>query len=221
MNKKTNGINGMADMSFFVARALLKFKTVKLRPEDPFTWVSGWKSPIYCDNRKIFSHVELRKLVIDQLIEIAKTNFTEFDTVVGVATGAISPGAIIAYELEKPFCYVRSEKKDHGLENLIEGVLEPGQKVLIIEDLISTGGSSLKAVEAVRKAGAEVIGMVAIFSYEFPIAKKAFENTGVVLKTLSNYSSLLDAAIKDSYIKQDDLDVLKKWRLAPDIWKKQ
>lgn len=220
MNKKTNGINGMADMRFFVARALLKFKTVKLRPEDPFTWASGWKSPIYCDNRKIFSHVELRKLVIDQLIEITKTNFTEFDTVVGVATGAISPGAIIAYELGKPFCYVRSEKKDHGLENLIEGVLEPGQKVLIIEDLISTGGSSLKAVEAVRKIGAEVIGMVAIFSYEFPIAKKAFENAGIALTTLSNYSSLLNAAIKDNYIKQDDLDVLKKWRLAPDTWKK-
>lgn len=218
MNKKTNGVNGMADMSFFVARALLKFKTVKLNPENPFTWASGWKSPIYCDNRKIFSHVELRKLVIDQLLEIIKTNFTTFDTVVGVATGAISPGAIVAHEIEKPFCYVRSEKKDHGLENLIEGVLEANQKVLIIEDLISTGGSSLKAVEAVRKAGAEVIGMVAIFNYEFPIAKNAFESAGVPLITLSNYSSLLHAAIKDSYIKQTDLDVLKEWRLSPDTW---
>lgn len=203
-----------------VAMQLLRCEAVKLNPDSPFTWASGWKSPIYCDNRKTLSYPALRSLIKEYLVDIIIKNFNTCDVIAGVATGAIAQGVLVAEMLEKPFCYIRSAPKGHGLENLIEGNLEAGQKVVIIEDLISTGGSSIKAVKAARDAGAEVIGMVAIFSYEFPIAIENFKESSVPLITLSNYDVLIEEAIEYNYVKQEQLEVLKKWRLSPDTWGK-
>ena len=183
----------------FAAR-LLDVKAVKVQPAEPFTWASGWKSPFYCDNRKTLSYPELRTFVKDNLVELVKANFGEATAVAGVATGAIAQGALVADKLGLPFCYVRSKAKDHGMGNLIEGTLPEGSKVVVVEDLISTGGSSLKAVEALRAAGFEVVGMVAAYTYGFPIAEQAFQNAGVRLVTLTNYEAVVEVAIASGYI---------------------
>lgn len=202
------------------ASKLLKVKAIKLQPENPFTWASGWKSPFYCDNRKTLSFPELRNFVKLELVHAVLENFPEVDAVAGVATGAIAQGALVADELNLPFVYVRSKPKDHGMENLIEGELRPEMKVVVIEDLISTGGSSLKAVEAIRKAGNEVVGMVASYTYGFPVAKKAFEDAGVKLITLTDYEHVVAEAAATGYISESDVEVLNEWRKDPANWRK-
>ncbi|MBO6005761.1 MAG: orotate phosphoribosyltransferase [Paludibacteraceae bacterium] len=203
-----------------VAESLLNIKAIKLQPSDPFTWASGWKSPIYCDNRKTLSFPEIRTLVRDEFVKTVKAKYPQAEVVAGVATGAIAQGALVAQELGLPFIYVRSSPKDHGLGNLIEGDLKAGQKVVVIEDLISTGGSSLKAVEAVRAAGAEVLGMVAIFTYGFPVSENAFKEHNVELTTLSNYNAMIEAAVATGYVKEEQVETLKEWRKSPDTWGK-
>lgn len=202
-----------------VAEKLLSIKAVKLQPQNPFTWASGWKSPIYCDNRKTLAYPDVRTVIKTGLVSMIQRRFGKIDAIAGVATGAIAQGAMVADALGLPFLYVRSAPKDHGMGNLIEGELKPGQKVVVVEDLISTGMSSLKAVSALRQADAEVLGMVAIFTYQFPQAAQAFEEAGVELTTLSNYTELLAEAAELNYIKEDDLAVLKEWRESPSTWK--
>lgn len=202
----------------FAAR-LLEVKAVKVQPDEPFTWASGWKSPFYCDNRKTLSYPKLRTFVKENLAKLVKDNFSEADAVAGVATGAIAQGALVADMLGLPFCYVRSKAKDHGMGNLIEGTLPEGSKVVVVEDLISTGGSSLKAVEALRAAGFEVVGMVAAYTYGFPIAEQAFQNAGVKLLTLTNYEAVVSAAIECGYITASQLPTLNEWRKDPANWR--
>jgi len=201
-----------------IANSLLQSNAIKLQPTNPFTWASGWKSPIYCDNRITLSFPAVRKQIRDAFVETIKAEFGVPDLIAGVATGAIAQGALVADGMELPFVYVRSAAKDHGRGNLIEGEVKAGQKVVVVEDLISTGGSSLKAVEALREAGCEVLGMVAIFTYGFPVAITNFEKAGVKLVTLSNYNALLELALETGYIKSEQIEVLKKWRQAPDTW---
>ncbi len=208
----------MKNLDLILAEKLLKISAIKLQPDNPFTWASGWNSPIYTDNRKTLSYPDVRSFIKVELSRIILENFPEVEAVAGVATGAIAQGALVSDTLGLPYVYVRSTPKDHGLENLIEGDLRPGSKVVVIEDLISTGGSSLKAVEAIRNAGCEVIGMVAIFSYEFPVATKAFKEAGVKLITLSNYSALINAALETGFIRNADVETLKEWRKDPSIW---
>lgn len=202
------------------ASRLLQVKAIKLQPNNPFTWASGWLSPFYCDNRKTLSYPELRNYVKLELVHKVLEYFPEAEVVAGVATGAIAQGALVADELNLPFVYVRSKPKDHGLENLIEGDLKPGMKVVVIEDLISTGGSSLKAVEAIRSNACEVIGMVASYTYGFPVAEKAFREANVRLETLTDYEHVVAEALATGYISERDVDVLHDWRQAPDKWKK-
>ncbi len=202
----------------FAAR-LLEVKAVKVQPDEPFTWASGWKSPFYCDNRKTLSYPKLRSFVKDNLAKLVKDNFSEADAVAGVATGAIAQGALVADMLGLPFCYVRSKAKDHGMGNLIEGTLPEGSKVVVVEDLISTGGSSLKAVEALRAAGFEVVGMVAAYTYGFPIAEQAFQNAGVKLLTLTNYEAVVSTAIESGYITASQQPTLNEWRKDPANWR--
>lgn len=210
----------MEKLQKLLAEKLLKISAINLQPDSPFTWASGWHSPIYTDNRKTLSYPEIRSFIKVELTRLIEENFSDVDAVAGVATGAIAQGALVADLMGKPYVYVRSSPKDHGLENLIEGNLLPGQKFVVIEDLISTGGSSLKAVEAIRKAGCEVIGMVAIFSYGFPQAEEAFTQAGVRLLTLSNYNAMLDAALSTGYIHEKDLETLRQWRKDPANWMK-
>ena len=202
------------------AEKLLNVKAIKLQPANPFTWASGWKSPIYCDNRKTLSFPSLRTFVKIELCHAIQENFPEAEAVAGVATGAIAQGALVADQLGKPFVYVRSKPKDHGMGNLIEGELPEGAKVVVVEDLISTGGSSLKAVEALRAAGYEVVGMVASYTYGFPVAEDAFSNAGVKLVTISDYANVVEVAAATGYIKQEDVDVLHEWRKDPANWGK-
>ena len=201
----------------FAAR-LLEVKAIKVQPDAPFTWASGWKSPFYCDNRKTLSYPELRTFVKDNLTALVKAHFAEADAVAGVATGAIAQGALVADALGLPFCYVRSKAKDHGMGNLMEGTLPEGSKVVVIEDLISTGGSSLKAVEALRAAGFEVVGMVAAYTYGFPIAEQAFKDAGVKLVTLTNYEAVVATATEIGYISEDQHATLNEWRKDPTKW---
>ena len=201
-----------------VASHLLQIKAIKLEPNHPFTWASGWKSPIYCDNRKTLSYPEVRTYIRDQFVNLIKTKYPQVELIAGVATGAIAQGALVAEELNLPFVYVRSSPKDHGLENLIEGELRPGMKVVVVEDLISTGGSSLKAVDAIRRNGCEVIGMVASFTYGFDVSVEAFKEAKVELVTLTNYNAVLDAALKTDYIDEQDIPVLQAWRKDPAHW---
>ena len=208
----------MENLERLIAKKLLKISAVKLQPANAFTWASGWKSPIYCDNRKTLSFPAIRNLIKVELSRIVLENFEEADAIAGVATGAIAQGAMVAEELGLPFVYVRSAPKDHGLENLIEGNLRPGQRVVVIEDLISTGGSSLKAVEAIRKNGCEVIGMAAIFTYGFPIAVEKFKEANVKLITLSNYNAVLTEALSTHYITDADMATLQEWRKDPSSW---
>ena len=208
----------MKQLDRILAEKLLKISAIKLQPDNPFTWASGWNSPIYTDNRKTLSYPEVRNFIKVELTRLIMENFGDVEVVAGVATGAIAQGALVAETMGLPYIYVRSSPKDHGLENLIEGNLKPGQKVVVIEDLVSTGDSSLKAVEAIRNAGAEVVGMVAIFSYQFPVAIEAFKKANVELLTLSNYSAMLEAALEINYIKDTDLEALKQWRKDPANW---
>ena len=210
----------MNNLEKLVASKLLKIKAVKLQPNNPFTWASGWKSPIYCDNRKTLSYPILRNFIKLQLARLIREKYPEVEVIAGVATGAIAQGAMVAEELGLPFIYVRSSPKDHGLENLLEGDLTPGQKVIVIEDLISTGGSSLKAVEAIRNNGGEVIAMMAIFTYSMPDAEKAFKAAKVPLTTLCRYEAVLEEALKINYITENDLGTLNEWKKSPSTWKK-
>lgn len=203
-----------------IAEQLLAINAVKLQPNDPFTWASGWKSPIYCDNRKALSDPDARFLISETLARLVVNKFSVADCIVGVATGAIAWGAIVAENLYKPFAYVRSSAKDHGLQNKIEGVVKPGDKVVVIEDLISTGGSSLAAVQALRDAGAEVLGMVAIFSYQFPKAQEAFLSAKCDLYTASGYSELLEVAAVQGLFGEAEKELLAQWRKSPDTWGK-
>lgn len=208
----------MKQLDRILAEKLLKISAIKLQPDNPFTWSSGWNSPIYTDNRKTLSYPDIRSFIKVELSRLIMEYFPDTEVVAGVATGAIAQGALVADTLGANYIYVRSAPKDHGLENLIEGNLKPGQKVVVVEDLVSTGSSSLKAVEAVRNAGGEVVGMVAIFTYQFPQAEENFKKAGVKLITLSNYSAMLESALKIDYIKQSDLETLKLWREDPENW---
>ena len=203
-----------------LAEKLLAVKAIKLRPNDPFTWASGWKSPIYTDNRKTLSFADLRSFVKLELCHAILEHFPEAVAVAGVATGAIAQGALVADQLGMPFAYVRPKPKDHGMGNQIEGELPAGAKVVVVEDLISTGGSSLKAVEALRAAGFEVVGMVASFTYGFPIAEQAFAAAGVKLITLTDYQHVVEKASETGYIKPEDVEMLNEWRKDPSQWGK-
>ncbi|MBE6255236.1 MAG: orotate phosphoribosyltransferase [Prevotella sp.] len=208
----------MKTLEQIFAGKLLKVKAIKLQPTNPFTWASGWKSPFYCDNRKTLSYPELRSFVKLETARIILERFPEVDAIAGVATGAIPQGALVADALAKPFVYVRSKPKDHGLENLIEGELKPGMKVVVVEDLISTGGSSLKAVEAIRMNGCNVIGMVAAYTYGFAVAEQAFKEAKVTLVTLTNYEAVVAEALATGYIKESDVKLLNEWRRDPANW---
>lgn len=203
-----------------LAAKLLGIKAIKLQPNDPFTWASGWHSPFYCDNRKALSYPDVRAFVKVGLAHAVLQHFPEAEVVAGVATGAIAQGALVADELGLPFVYVRSKAKDHGMQNLIEGQLEPGKKVVVIEDLISTGGSSLKAVEALRAAGSEVVGMIASYTYGFPVAEEAFREAGIELVTLTDYEHVVAQALKTGYIEEADVQLLHEWRKDPAGWNK-
>ena len=208
----------MKTLEAIFADKLLKVKAIKLQPTNPFTWASGWKSPFYCDNRKTLSYPDLRSFVKIQTARLILERFPEAEAVAGVARGAIPQGAMVADTLNMPFVYVRSKPKDHGLENLIEGELKPGTKVVVVEDLISTGGSSLKAVEAIRNYGCEVVGMVASYTYGFDVAEKAFKEANVELVTLTNYEAVVAQALATGYIKEEDVELLNQWRKAPSEW---
>lgn len=201
-----------------VAESLLRIKAVELKPEQPFTWASGLKSPIYCDNRKTLSFPVIRTFIRQQFIQVIEKEYGRPDVIAGVATGGIAIGALIAQDMDLPFVYVRSEAKKHGLGNQIEGVLNTGQSIVVIEDLISTGGSSLNAVKALRDANARVAGMVAIFTYGFDKAKDNFEEAKCKLTTLTDYDALLQQALSSDFITTKQLETLKSWRKNPESW---
>ena len=202
-----------------LASKLLKVKAIKLQPNDPFTWASGWKSPFYCDNRKTLSFPSIRSFVKISMAHAVLEHFTSAEVIAGVATAGIPQAALVADELGLPLIYVRSKPKDHGLENLIEGEMKQSAKVVVIEDLISTGLSSLKAIEAIRKAGGNVIGMVAAYTYSFAVATEAFKNAGVELVTLTDYEHVVANALETGYIQQADTRLLHEWRNDPAHWK--
>jgi orotate phosphoribosyltransferase len=208
----------MEDSAKKVAEYLLQIKAIKLQPSNPFTWASGWKSPIYCDNRKTLSFPEVRSFIRDSFAALITELYPQAGMIAGVATGAISHGALAADKLGLPFIYVRSGAKEHGLGNQIEGYYEKGQKIVVVEDLISTGGSSLSAVKVLRDAGCDVLGMVAIFTYEFKKASDAFSAENCRLNTLGNYTTLIETAVKTGYITESDVETLKKWRMDPSVW---
>ena len=210
----------MKKLSEIIAGQLLQIQAIKLQPSNPFTWASGWKSPIYCDNRKALSYSEVRTFIKMQFARLVAEIYSDVDVIAGVATGAIAQGALVADLLNKPFIYVRSSPKGHGLENLIEGDMKPGQKVVVIEDLISTGGSSLKAVDAIRRAGGEVLGMLAIFTYGFKTAEDNFAQSNVELTALSDYDTLIQVASQTGYVSANDVDTLSRWRKDPANWNK-
>ncbi|HLN21555.1 MAG TPA: orotate phosphoribosyltransferase [Bacteroidales bacterium] len=208
----------MDDIAKRTAGFLLQINAIKLQPSNPFTWASGWKSPIYCDNRKTLSFPDVRSFLSDSFAARVKELYPDAELIAGVATGAIAHGALAADKLKLPFVYVRSGAKEHGLGNQIEGFYKKGQKTVVIEDLISTGGSSLNAVKALRDAGCEVLGMVAIFTYEFKKATDAFAVDNCKLNTLSNYSTLIESALSTGYIGQAEVETLRKWREDPASW---
>ena len=210
----------MDSINILLASKLLEIKAVKLSVDKPFTWASGWKSPIYCDNRKVNGYPALRSMVKVELAHAITANFPEADTVAGVATGAIAQGALVADALGLPFVYVRPKPKDHGTGNQIEGYLREGSKVVVVEDLISTGGSSLKAVAALRRAGATIVGMVASHTYGFPVAAQAFADAGVKLVTLTDYDSIVNVALRTGYISTKQVETLRLWRENPGEWGK-
>ena len=205
----------MNNLNRILAEKLLSISAIKLQPDNPFIWASGWNSPIYTDNRKTLSYPDVRSFIKVELARVIVENFGNANAIAGVATGAIAQGALVADELNLPFVYVRSKAKDHGMGNLIEGELPAGSKVVVIEDLISTGGSSLKAVEALRQAGYEVVGMVASYTYGFPVAAKAFADAGVELQTLTDYEHVVEQALATGYIAESDVELLHEWRKDP------
>ncbi len=208
----------MNDIPKSIAEKLIQIKAIKLQPANPFTWASGWKSPIYCDNRLTLSYPNIRTDVRDAFVEVIKKTYPDVEVIAGVATGAIAQGVLVAEAMGLPFVYVRSSAKGHGLGNQIEGDLPEGKKVVVLEDLVSTGGSSLKAVESLREAKAEVLGMVAIFTYDFPVAKENFEKAECQLVTLSDYHALIDYAVSVNYVEENQIDALKEWRKNPSVW---
>lgn len=208
------------DTALRTAESLLQIKAIKLQPDAPFTWASGWKSPIYCDNRLTLSFPTIRAYLKIEFAKQIEEVYGKPDVIAGVATGAIAIGALVAEYMGLPFVYVRDKAKGHGRQNQVEGFLEPGQRVVVIEDLISTGGSSLKAVEALKEAGANVMGMMAIFTYDFQLSKDNFESANVRLHTLSDYHHLLSQAETMGYITADQKSLLQEWRTSPDTWGK-
>lgn len=210
----------MEGISKKISEKLLEINAVSLNLKNHYTWASGWFSPIYCDNRKILSYPDIRNLLCSSFVDIIKDKAYNFDIVAGVATGAIAIAALIADRLQKPFIYVRPKSKEHGLENQIEGVIKEGQKVLLIEDLISTGTSSLIAAKALQNANLKVAAMLAIFTYNFIDSKEVFTKENINLLTLTNYDDLIDVALEKNYIHENDLQLLKEWRINPSIWKK-
>jgi orotate phosphoribosyltransferase len=206
------------DYGLKVAEFLLKIKAVKLQPSQPFTWASGWKSPIYCDNRKTLSHPEIRTYLRQRFVDLILEQYGKPDVIAGVATGGIALGVLIAQDLGVPFVYVRSEAKSHGMNNQIEGEIHSGQRVIVVEDLVSSGKSSLVAVDALRAAGCDVKGMVAIFTYGFQVAKDSFKAAKCELHTLTNYSTLLEQALATDYITESQLNSLKDWSISPSTW---
>lgn len=203
-----------------IAEKLLQINAVKLNPQNPFTWASGWKSPIYCDNRKILSYAHVRDYIKSEMTNAVFTEFPDAEVIAGVATAGIPWGALVADLLSLPFIYVRSKPKEHGMGNQIEGVLHAGQKVVVIEDLISTGKSSLEAVKAIQEAQGEVVGLCSVFTYEFPISQQIFEAENIKTLSLSNYSSLIDIALEKKIISDDEVTLLKSWRENPSEWGK-
>lgn len=208
----------MESIQIEVTKKLLEINTIKIQPSNPFTWASGWKSPIYCDNRKILSYPKTRTFIRDRFVDVISAKYPEAEVIAGVATGAIAIGVLVAEVLQLPFIYIRSKPKDHGLENLIEGDLLPNQKVVIVEDLVSTGISSLNAAKAVVDNGADVIGMVSIFTYNFPYAKENFKKAGIELTPLSRYQVLIDTAVKLGEVTPEQVETLMKWREDPANW---
>ncbi len=206
------------DTASQIAEYLLAIKAIKLQPTNPFTWASGWKSPIYCDNRISLSYPQIRTFIRNALSESIRNNYSDVQLIAGVATAAIPQGALVAEHLNLPFAYVRSSPKDHGRENLIEGETKAGQKVVVIEDLVSTGKSSLKAVEALREAGCIVVGLICVFNYGFVQAEKNFEDAKCPLISLCSYDNLLQIALDSNYIKKTELETLEAWRKTPDSW---
>ncbi len=202
-----------------IAQFLLQINAIKLNLQNPYTWASGWKSPIYCDNRITLSYHAQRTYIRQQFVQIIFEEYGDIDLIAGVATGGIAHGVLVAQDMGIPFAYVRSSAKDHGLTNKIEGVIESGQSVIVIEDLISTGGSSLKAVKALRDVGANVKGLISIFDYGFQVAADAFKEAHCLVHSLSNYDFLITQALADGYIREEDMAVLKKWRENPAKWK--
>jgi len=211
-------MSSQLDPALKVAEFLLQIKAVKLSPQKPFTWASGWKSPIYCDNRKTLSYPAVRTFIRQQFVHIVNSEFGRPDMIAGVATGGIAHGALVAHDLGLPFIYVRSGSKEHGLKNQVEGDITVGRNVVVVEDLVSTGGSSLNAVQALRDAGLEVKGMVSIFTYGFDQARDAFTDAKVKLHSLTNYSVLLDQALRSDYITEKDVVSLNEWRKDPASW---
>jgi orotate phosphoribosyltransferase len=201
-----------------VAEKLLQINAVKLNPQNPFTWASGWRSPIYCDNRKILSYPHIRDFIKSELTNAVFTEFPDAEVIAGVATAGIPHGALIADLLSLPFIYVRSKPKEHGMGNQIEGVLEQGKKVVVIEDLISTGKSSMEAVVAIQAAGGEVIGLASVFTYGFPLAEKVFSDAGIKTLSLSNYNALTEVALQKNMIQADEMQLLQQWRENPAEW---
>jgi orotate phosphoribosyltransferase len=202
-----------------VAEKLLQINAIRLNLQTPFTWASGWKSPIYCDNRKILSFPYVRDFIKSEMSNVVFEVFPDAEVIAGVATAGIPHGALVADQLKLPFIYVRSKAKGHGLGNRIEGVLDRGRKVVVIEDLISTGGSSLEACSALREAGADIIGLVSVFNYGFPVAAKAFESAGIPFRSLSNYQALIRVALAQGMITEAQMEVLAAWREAPEQWR--
>lgn len=200
------------------AELLLKLKAIKLQPNDPFTWASGWKSPIYCDNRIILSNIGCRNKIANYFSQLITEKYKDVDVIAGVATGAIGIGILVAEKLNLPFIYVRPVAKKHGRQNQIEGEVSKGKKIIVIEDLISTGKSSLNAVKALREAELDVLGMIAIFTYDFEISKNNFLKDSVKLNTLSNYSELLKKAVEINYVSEKDIETLEKWNKSPESW---
>ena len=200
------------------AELLLKLKAIKLQPNDPFTWASGWKSPIYCDNRIILSNIGCRNKIANFFSQLITEKYKDVDVIAGGATGAIGIGILVAEKLNLPFIYVRPEAKKHGRQNQIEGEVSKGKKIIVIEDLISTGKSSLNAVKALREAELDVLGMIAIFTYDFEISKNNFLKDSVKLNTLSNYSELLKKAVEINYVSEKDIETLEKWNKSPESW---
>ncbi len=203
-----------------VTKKLLEINTIKIQPSNPFTWASGWKSPIYCDNRKILSYPKTRTFIRDRFVDVISEKYPKAEVIAGVATGAIAIGVLVAEVLKLPFIYIRSKPKNHGLENLIEGDLLPNQKVVVIEDLVSTGISSLNAAKAIVDNGAEVVGMVSIFTYNFPYAKENFKEARIELTPLSRYEVLIDTAVELGEITPEQVETLMKWREDPANWGK-